>query len=115
MNESFLWLVIAAVALGTFLLRAIPIALISRIDIPHWVQQTLRYVPPAVMTAIITPALFIETAGATGSLLPSPDTPRCIAAFCAALVAWRTRSTLLTLVVGMNTLWGAQYLLQRFL
>ena len=68
--------------------------------------QALRCVPPAVMAAIIAPPLFF----AVGAPTIVPDLPRIAAATLAALIAWRTRSTLLTVVLGMLALWGLQAL-----
>lgn len=68
--------------------------------------QALRCVPPAVMAAIIAPPLFF----AVGAPTIVPDLPRIAAATLAALIAWHTRSILLTVVLGMLALWGLQAL-----
>ncbi len=86
--------------------HAAPIALLSRMKLPEWVKRVLVYVPPAVMTAIITPALFF--AGGTPTI--GLDAPRLGAAIIASLLAWRTRSVLWTVVLGMVALWGLQAL-----
>jgi branched-subunit amino acid transport protein len=59
------------------------------------------------MAAIIAPPLFF----AVGAPTIVPDLPRIAAAALAALIAWRTRSTLLlTVALGMLALWGLQAL-----
>ena len=73
-------------------------------DLPEWIKRALIYVPPAVMTAIVAPALFFPGAEPTIAL----DTPRLVAAAVAALVAWRTQGVLWTVVLDMTTLWGLQ-------
>ena len=103
-----IWATIIAIGIVTFFIRFAPIVLLSRLELPEWLKRALRFVPPAVMTAIIVPALFFIGSTPTIGL----DIPRLIAAALAALVAWKTRSTLLTVVLGMFTLWGLQALLR---
>ena len=69
--------------------------------LPPAVQRALRYVPPAALTAIILPALLRPD----GALEVGPGNTRLIAGLAAGLVAWRTRSALLTIAVGMLLLW----------
>lgn len=104
--ELILWSMMAAIGLLTFAIRFAPIALLSHLELPDWLKRSLRYVPPAVMTAIITPALFFSASTPTIAL----DFTRLAAAAFAALIAWRTRSTLWTVVLGMLALWGLQAL-----
>lgn len=105
-NELIVWSMMIGIGLLTFAIRFAPIALLSRLELPDWLKRALRYVPPAVMTAIITPALFFAGGAPTIAL----DPPRLAAAGFAALIAWRTRSTLWTVLLGMAALWGLQAL-----
>lgn len=98
---------IIGIGVVTFLLRFAPLALLARLELAGWLQQALRYVPAAVMAAIVAPPLFFGV-GAPNIV---PDPPRMAAATLAALIAWRTRSTLLTVVLGMLALWALQALL----
>lgn len=102
------WAMMIGIGLTTFAIRFVPIALLARLDLPEWLKSALRFVPPAVMTAIVTPALFF----AGGAPNIAADWPRLAAASLAAVVAWRTRSTLWTVVLGMLALWGLQLALQ---
>lgn len=104
--ELIIWSMMIGIGLLTFAIRFAPIALLARLELPDWLKRALRYVPPAVMTAIITPSLFFAGGAPTITL----DTPRLAAAIFAALIAWRTRSTLWTVVFGMLALWGLQAL-----
>ncbi len=106
--ELVIWSMMIGIGLLTFAIRFAPIALLSRLELPDWLKRALRYVPPAVMSAIITPALFF----AGGAPTITPDSPRLAAAAFAALIAWRTRSTLWTIVLGMLALWGLQALMR---
>ena len=102
--EFIIWSMMIGIGLLTFAIRFAPIALLARLELSDWLKRALRYVPPAVMTAIITPSLFFAGGAPTITL----DTPRLAAAIFAALIAWRTRSTLWTVVLGMLALWGLQ-------
>ena len=102
------WSTIVGIGAITFVIRFFPIALLSRLDLPEWIKRALIYVPPAVMTAIVAPALFFPGAAPTIAL----DTPRLVAAAVAALVAWRTQGVLWTVVLGMAVLWGLQALMR---
>ena len=106
-SALIVWTIIISIGLITFVTRFVPIALLSRLELPIWLKRTLTYVPPAVMTAIITPALFFPGGTPTIAL----DAPRLVAATLAAVVAWRTRSVLWTVILGMGALWGLQVFL----
>ncbi len=103
------WLLIIVIGLITFGLRFSFIALSGRLAMPPQLQQALRFVPAAVLTALIMPQfLYID-----GTLDMSFANERLLAAVLAALTAWRTRNILLTIVVGMVALWVLQALLPR--
>lgn len=108
MSTATLWAVIVAIGIGTFALRLSFIGLSGRLALPASLTRALRFVPAAVLSAIILPAA-LRIPG--GGLDISLDNPRLIACVVAAGVAWATKSVLATLVVGMGSLW----LLQTFL
>jgi len=96
-----IWPVIIFGGLATYLIRLSFIALMGRFTMPGWMQRALRFVPPAVFAVIIFQGLLFPN----GSLSLSPVTnPRLVAGLIAALVAWRWRSPLLTIAVGMAAL-----------
>jgi branched-subunit amino acid transport protein len=99
------WLPALAVAgLLTFATRLSFIALLGGADVPPLLIRALRYVPPAVLSAIIFTEVFVRD----GAPDLSFGNLRLVAAALAALVAWRTRNVLLTIAVGMSALWLAQ-------
>jgi len=100
------WAMIVSIGLISFAIRFLPIVLITRLGLPERFKRALTFVPPAVMTAIITPALFFAGGAPTIAI----DVPRLAAAAFAAVIAWRTRSVLWTVVLGMCALWGLQWL-----
>ncbi len=102
-----LWLIILGMGLVTFGIRLVPIVLLGRIEIPLVVQQALRFVPPAVLTAIVVPELLYRNSQIDVSL----TNLRLLAGLIAIGVAWRTKNALLTIGVGMIALWVLQYLM----
>ena len=95
------WLVIIAMGVVTFGIRLLPIVLLGRIEIPLVVQRALRFVPPAVLSAIIAPELLMSG----GQVNLSLGNVRLIAGVLATIVAWLTKNVLLTIAVGMIALW----------
>jgi len=102
-----IWLIMLLGGLLTFGMRLSFILTIGRVEAPPLVRCALRYVPPAVLTAIIFPELFMPG----GSLDFSLGNTRLIAGALAALVAWRTRNVVLTILAGMAVLLGLQALI----
>ena len=68
------------------------------------IQRALRFVPMAVLTAIIVPGLIMQN-----DLLDlRPDNPRLLAGLVAILVAWKTKNVLITILAGMAVFWLLQ-------
>ena len=103
-----LWLSILAMGVITFALRLSLIALLDRFEVPPLVTRALRFVPPAVLSAIILPELIQPD----GKFNLSLGNARLLAGLIAVVVAWRTRNVLLTIGVGMLALWVLQSLLR---
>ena len=99
-----IWLTLVIAGLLTYLTRLSFIALLDRWQLPPLVLRALRFVPPAVLSAIIFPELFIHS----GNLDISFYNFRLIAGIIAAVVGWKTRNIFLTIAAGM----AALYLLQ---
>ena len=103
MDEALkLWIVILGVSVVNYLMRISFIAIFSRRKMPPLLARAIRYVPAAMVTALVVP-MIITPAGPPG-VVAQADL-RVVAAIVAALVALRTRSTLKTLIAGMGALW----------
>ena len=100
-----LWTVILAVGALNYLSRLSFIALFARRTMPPLLARALRYVPAAMLTALILP-MVVDWHGAAADFA----TPRVGAAAIATAVAFATRSTLGTLGSGMAALWLLQWL-----
>jgi len=102
-----IWLVILIAGLVTFATRLSFILLLDRIQVPDWFRRSLRFVPVAVLSAIIVPGL----ASPNGSLFLSWRNPQLLAGAVAILVAWRTKNVVLTIIAGLVALLIFQVLL----
>ena len=102
-----IWLVMLLGGLITFGIRFSLIYLFGRFEIPETMRKALHYVPPAVLSALIFPELFISDDVLNLSL----DNYRMLAGLVAIFVAWLSRNTLATILAGM----AALFLLQFFL
>jgi len=88
---------IVGMALVTFFTRYAMIALVGR-EPSALFRRWLRYVPAALLAALIAPAALASPAAANVHV-------RWIALGVGALLAWRTRQVLPTLVGGLVTFW----------
>ena len=95
-----LWMALVGMALVTYLLRASFLLLPPTVGTPPLLRRALRFVPAAVLTAVWAPELFIGN----GALYLSSANERLVAGTIAILVAWRWRSTVLTIAVGLAAL-----------
>lgn len=82
----------------TFSVRYLLWGTAGRIHFPDWLSKALAFVPPAVLTAIIVPAVLINNRSEINFSLHNPYLIAAIAAF--ALSLWR-QNLLLTISFGM--------------
>ncbi len=101
-----IWLVMIVGGLLTFGMRFSFIYLFGKFEIPETLRRALHYVPPAVLSAIIFPELLIRN----GALDLSFENTRLLAGVVAVIAAWFSRSTLLTILIGMAALFIFQWL-----
>lgn len=96
-----LWLIVLGMVVVTYSVRLSVIVLLGQADLPDRLRRALRYVPPAALSAIIFPRLFMPE----GSLDLALSNVHLLAGLVATVVAWYSRSTLITIGVGMVMLW----------
>lgn len=104
MSAITLWLLILAAGLVTFAVRLSFIALLGKVELPVLLERGLRYVPVAVLPALIAPALFYQQ----GQLELSVTNYRLFSGVVAVAVAAYTKNLLLTIGIGMVVLWILQ-------
>lgn len=97
---------ILGMTLVTFGVRYSTLAFVGRMPLPPFVMRALRFVPVAVLTAICTPLVLMPE----GQIDLSLGNAALAAAVLSIVVSWRTRSLLLTILIGMAVylLWRAQ-------
>lgn len=95
-----IWLIIATAGLGTFLIRFSFIWFLGRGKVHPTLQRLLQFVPPAVLSALIMPS-FVMTPQGDFSLVND----RLWAGLIAAVIAWKTKNVVFTIIVGLVALW----------
>jgi len=101
-----LWLVMIAAGLLTYLTRLSFIYLYGKIKVPGLLQRSLRFVPPAVLSAILLPELFYSG----GDFDLSVGNDRLLAGLAAIAVGAWTKNTLVTILAGFAALLGLRLL-----
>jgi branched-subunit amino acid transport protein len=95
-----IWLMMLLGGLITFAMRFSLIYLFGRFQVPETMRKALHYVPPAVLSAIVFPELFLHD----GTLSILPENTRLLAGLFAIVVAWFSKNTLITIIAGMIAL-----------
>ena len=104
MSTLTMALSILGMGLITYLIRLSLFLLPDRVVLPPWLLRALRYVPAAVLSAIIFPELFLPN----GALDISLGNERLLAGLVAIVIAWRTRNVFVIVAAGMIALWLLQ-------
>jgi branched-subunit amino acid transport protein len=98
MSDNLLtWCAIIGVTLTTFATRGSFVVFAPRLRLHRTVEEALRFAPAAALGALVLPALLLRH----GHIDFSLENQRLIAAFIAALVMWRSRSMIWTIIAGM--------------
>jgi branched-subunit amino acid transport protein len=92
-------LMVIGMAAVTFGVRYPVLALVTRFPMPPALMNALKYIPTAVLTAIIVPAVLMPQ----NQIDLSYTNAYLVAGLASALIAWRTKNLLLTIVLGMLT------------
>ena len=103
-STELFWVIVLVLTIGNYLFRLSFIAIFSQREIPPTLERVLRFVPVAVLPALVIPALVLQE----GAIRIGPGNPRLLAGILAAIAAWKTKNVLVTLGVGMGTLWILQ-------
>ena len=101
-STAEIWLIIAIMGVGTFLIRFSFLGLIGDRPMPSFVLRLLRFTPVAVLPGMVAPLVLWPAA--TGG---QPDPVRMLAALATILVGIWTRNVLWAILAGAVTLYGA--------
>jgi branched-subunit amino acid transport protein len=107
MNPTLVWGLIAGMGITNILVRALPIAVISRFELPEVARRWLSYVPVSVMAAMVA----LEVLKPNNQWQFTLANPYLLAAIPTALVYRLTRSFLGATVVGIVAFLAFRYLL----
>lgn len=103
-----IWIIMIIVGIFTFATRLSFIAVLERFEMPRNFRRALRFVPIAVLSAILLPELTFSN----NILSITPTNPRLIAGFIASFVAYKTKSVIWTIAAGMAIFWLLSFLLR---
>jgi branched-subunit amino acid transport protein len=102
-----LWTVIVVVGVLNYLSRLSFIAIFARRQMPAALARALKYVPAAMLTALVLPMIVVGA-----PTLATVFSPRVAAALVAGVVGLFTRNTLATMAAGMLVLWLLEAMLR---
>ncbi len=100
MSTGQIWLIIVALAVGTYLIRYSFLGLIGDRKLPEWVLRHLRYTPVAVLPGLVAPLVLWPAA--TGG---QPDPARLAAAGVTLAVGVFSKNVLAAILSGGATLY----------
>lgn len=103
MNYTFgeIWLIIALMGVGTYLIRFSFLGLIGDRPLPPFVLRLLRFTPVAVLPGMVAPLALWPAA--TGG---EPDTVRMLATLATLIVGVWRKNVILGVVAGAVTLYA---------
>lgn len=97
MEESTILITLVSMAAVTYIPRLLPAWFLRDKQLPPFLVAWLRYVPVAVLAALLLPSLLVEGEKINFSV----NNLYLWAAIPAALVAWKKKSLFGTVIVGM--------------
>ena len=101
-----IWLVMIVGGIFTFCTRFVMLSGWVAHGLPRWLIDALAFVPIAVLTAILVPAVLIDPA--TQQIIVIGN-KRIVAAVVATIIALLTRNVIATISSGLVTLWFVQW------
>ena len=105
MDHKAILITILGMGAVTYLPRLLPILLLSSKKLPPLVETWLRFVPSAVLSAMLLPSLVVKD----GALYFTRSNVYLWAAIPTFLVAWKTRNLFGSVIVGMVVVALARY------
>jgi len=96
-NTTYVWAVVIGMGVVNFVVRFVPIAVVTRVQLPKPVKRWLSFVPVSVMAALVAGEVLRP-----GGAFPLPwQNPYLLAAVPTGLVFYKTRSFLGATVAGV--------------
>jgi len=88
---------ILGMSIVTYIPRMFPLVILSKFNMPPLFLKWLRYIPVAVLSALLAPAILISD----GSLALNLNNNALVASIPCFVIAAKTRNLFLTVVVGL--------------
>lgn len=93
-------LIILGMSIVTYFPRALPIIVLSKIQTPQWFMRWLRYIPIAVLSALLVPQILISEDMVNISI----NNKNLIAAIPCFIIAYKTKNLFITVLTGIITM-----------
>ena len=103
-----IWLIMICSGIFTFGTRFVMLTLWVAHGLPRWLNDALAFVPIAVLTAILVPAVIVDP---TTQQIIVFENNRFFAAVVATIIALLTRNVVATICSGLAALWMMQWLI----
>ncbi|MFW6264813.1 MAG: AzlD domain-containing protein [Bacillota bacterium] len=91
-------IMIAAMTMLTYLPRVLPLAILSRMEIPDILISWLKYIPAAILASLLAPALLMSD----GRLYININNIFLLAAIPTFIIAIYKKSIFLTVLIGLT-------------
>lgn len=106
MSMEYIYM-IAGMTLVTYLPRVLPLAILTRLEIPEIIIRWLRYIPAAILAALLAPAILMID----GQLTIGFGNVKLLAAIPTFLVAIYKKNIFYTVVTGVVVITILDYFL----
>lgn len=105
-DKTTLWIVIAGLAVGSYLLRFAFIGFVGGRAMPEWLMRHLRYTAVAIIPALVAPLVLwpVPTGG-------EPDPVYFASAATTLCIGYFSRNVLAAMASGIAVLYGLLFLL----
>lgn len=104
MTANEVWMIAGMMAV-TFGIRYFLFALADRIRLAPWIEASLKFIPPAVLTAIVLPAVLLPQ----GEWQVSFTNAYLISAIAATVAGILTRNLLATIALGLAVFFAYRF------
>ena len=105
-SDTQIWIIIAVMGVGTFLIRYSFLGLIGDRNLPAWVLRHLRYTSVAILPGLVAP-LVLWPQATVGEIDPA----RLAAAFATVAIGYAFKATVRAMLAGAFALYGVQWLI----
>ncbi len=104
--QQKIFLIIIGMAVVTYIPRMLPLVVLSKVDIPPLITRWLKYVPVAVLSALLFPSILMSNE----KIAIGFENKAMLAAIPCILIAYKTKNLFLTVSVGI----GVMFLIRFF-